>query len=196
MYKRQDEEDCRELKEFSERIKRHLEENGDGEVSVPDIHPYREYHGVPMKPKADKNCIKCGKCAAECPVQAIPKDNPSSLDKERCISCMHCIAICPEQARQMCIRDRLCSREQIERVLSEQNVHIETEFRHYRSAEWLRLEIHQVAVKDGKPRTVILAIRDINKEKQRELEYYEEEKRAKQALEEAYESVNQANRCV
>ena len=55
MYKRQDEEDCRELKEFSERIKRHLEENGDGEVSVPDIHPYREYHGVPMKPKADKN---------------------------------------------------------------------------------------------------------------------------------------------
>ena len=87
----------------------------------------------------------------------------------------------------------LCSREQIERVLSEQNVHIETEFRHYRSAEWLRLENHQVAVKDGKPRTIILAIRDINKEKQRELEYYEEEKRAKQALEEAYESVNQAN---
>ena len=97
---RPDEEDCRELKEFSERIKRHLEENGDGEVSVPGGHPYREYHGVPMKPKADKDCIKCGKCAAECPVQAIPKDNPSSLDKERCISCMHCIAICPEQARR------------------------------------------------------------------------------------------------
>lgn len=97
---RPDEEDCRELKEFSERIKRHLEENEDGEVSVPGGHPYREYHGVPMKPKADKDCIKCGKCAAECPVQAIPKDNPSSLDKERCISCMHCIAICPEQARR------------------------------------------------------------------------------------------------
>ena len=96
---RPDEEDCRELKEFSERIKHHLEENGDGEITVPGSHPYREYHGVPMKPKADKNCIKCGKCAAECPVQAIPKDNPSSLDKERCISCMHCIAICPEQAR-------------------------------------------------------------------------------------------------
>ena len=97
---RPDKEDCRELKEFSERIKRHLEENGDGEVSVPGGHPYREYHGVPMKPKADKDCIKCGKCASECPVQAIPKDNPSSLDKERCISCMHCIAICPEQARR------------------------------------------------------------------------------------------------
>lgn len=96
---RPDEEDCRELKAFSERIKHHLEENGDGEITVPGSHPYREYHGVPMKPKADKNCIKCGKCAAECPVQAIPKDNPSSLDKERCISCMHCIAICPEQAR-------------------------------------------------------------------------------------------------
>lgn len=87
----------------------------------------------------------------------------------------------------------LCSKAQIEQELSDQNVHIETEFRHIQSAEWLRLEIHQVAVKEGKPRTVILAIRDINKEKQRELEYYEEEKRAKQALEEAYESVNQAN---
>ena len=96
---RPDEEDRRELKAFAERIKIHLEENGSGEVSVPGDHPYREYKGVPMKPKADRDCIRCGKCAAECPVQAIPKDNPSSLDKERCISCMHCIAICPEQAR-------------------------------------------------------------------------------------------------
>ena len=96
---RPDEEDRRELKAFAERIKIHLEENGSGEVSVPGDHPYREYKGVPMKPKADRDCIRCGKCAAECPVQAIPEDNPASVDKDRCISCMHCIAICPAQAR-------------------------------------------------------------------------------------------------
>lgn len=99
---RPDEEDRQELKEFAERIRCRLEENRDGEggeVSVPGGHPYREYHGVPMKPKAGRDCIKCGKCAAECPVQAIPKDNLASVDKDRCISCMHCIAICPEQAR-------------------------------------------------------------------------------------------------
>ena len=49
----------------------------------------------------DKICIKCGKCAEECPVWAIPSDNLTSVDKDRCMACMHCIAVCPKQARRV-----------------------------------------------------------------------------------------------
>lgn len=101
---RPDEEDKEELKSFGKQIREKLEsfeKNGKRkELDVPGNRPYREYNGVPMKPEGNKNCGKCGLCVAECPVQAIPKDNPASVDKEKCISCMHCIAICPNHARQ------------------------------------------------------------------------------------------------
>lgn len=96
---RPDGEDEKELKEFAGRIRVSFDRGDNGEVRVPGSYPYREYHGVPMKPKADKTCRECGKCAAECPVHAIPEDNVRSVDKERCISCMHCIAVCPQKAR-------------------------------------------------------------------------------------------------
>lgn len=96
---RPDGEDEKELKEYAARIRAAFESGAAGEVRVPGNHPYREYHGVPMKPKADKRCVECGKCAAQCPVQAIPFDNLRSVDKDRCISCMHCIAVCPQKAR-------------------------------------------------------------------------------------------------
>ena len=66
-----------------------------------------------MKPQADDTCLKCGTCAAKCPVQAIPPQRPWETDGEKCISCMRCLAICPAHARkldadrQMCIRDRI-----------------------------------------------------------------------------------------
>ena len=49
------------------------------------------------------------------------------------------------------------------------------------------------AAEEGRPKTAIIALRNISAEKQRELEYYEEEKKAKHALEEAYDSLNRAN---
>lgn len=98
---RPDAQDAKQLREFAGQIKEMLNRPDEKEeVQVRGNYPYREYHGVPMKPKADKNCIKCGRCVAECPVHAIPKKNPTSVNKERCISCMHCIAVCPKKARQ------------------------------------------------------------------------------------------------
>lgn len=87
----------------------------------------------------------------------------------------------------------ICSRDWLLGKLTGENEHIEVEFRQNRSAVWLRMELHLVALKGGKPQTVILALRNISAEKQRELEYYKEEKKAKHALEEAYASLNQAN---
>ena len=60
-------------------------------------------------------------------------------------------------------------------------------------ASWYRLEIHLVAMEQNRPKTIIIAIRNISSEKQKELEHREEEKKAKQALEEAYAAVNRAN---
>lgn len=99
---RPDAQDIKDLRGFSAKIKDSIE-NGtySGSVNVPGTFPYREYGGVPMKPKAGKNCTACGICAAECPVNAIPSDNPSFTDKNKCISCMHCISVCPVQARSL-----------------------------------------------------------------------------------------------
>lgn len=89
--------------------------------------------------------------------------------------------------------ERICDKDEILERLSGEDEHTEVEFRHKNHVMWLRLEVHLVAMEEGKPKTIIIAIRNISQEKQRELEYREEEKKAKHALEEAYESVNRAN---
>lgn len=101
---RPDEADVAELAAFGEKIKTQMEAGDEVEdmaVSVPGNRPYREYSGVPLRPKADKTCSRCGLCAAECPVHAIPKENPAKTDEDICISCMRCIKVCPRQARKL-----------------------------------------------------------------------------------------------
>lgn len=87
----------------------------------------------------------------------------------------------------------ICDRSWLLRELTEQKEHIEVEFRHKTPALWLRMEIHLASGREKDSKTAILAFRNISAEKQKELEHYEEEKRAKAALEEAYASLNQAN---
>lgn len=98
---RPDAQDETELREFSKKIAESLESGKkNGALNVPGNPQYREYGGVPFKPKANRSCTKCGLCAEKCPVEAIPKDAPASTDAKKCISCMRCVAVCPLNARR------------------------------------------------------------------------------------------------
>lgn len=104
---RPDEEDQAELQEFAAEIKRHLTRAGipipeeSGAAWIPGNRPYKPFGVVSLKPRADNTCVRCGVCAARCPVQAIPTDNPSKTNWEICIACMRCRSICPIQARKL-----------------------------------------------------------------------------------------------
>lgn len=93
------------LKNFSEQIKTKLVQlkNGESftEIQVKGNADYKIYNGVPLKPRAGKKCTQCGKCAALCPTNAIPQENPRMTDESKCISCMRCIAVCPQNARKI-----------------------------------------------------------------------------------------------
>ena len=56
----------------------------------------------------------------------------------------------------------ICEREWLLGELAGGNEHIEVEFRHGFSPLWLRLEVHMVASKEGRPRTAIIALRNIS----------------------------------
>jgi len=96
---RPDAQDVEELKSFAEQIKNITAIPAD--LTVPGNRPYKAFGGVPMKPVGNSECVACGMCAEECPVGAIPVQNPMSVDESICISCMHCIAVCPQEAREL-----------------------------------------------------------------------------------------------
>ena len=71
-------------------------------VTVPGNMPYRKFGGLPLHPTVNKvRCGKCGRCAAQCPVGAIPKADPTKTDTGKCITCMRCVRECPHYARSI-----------------------------------------------------------------------------------------------
>ena len=52
-----------------------------------------------MAYKINDNCISCGACAANCPVQCISEgDTKYQIDESLCISCGTCASVCPVDA--------------------------------------------------------------------------------------------------
>jgi 4Fe-4S binding domain. len=48
-----------------------------------------------------EECISCGACASECPVEAISEgDSTYVIDEEKCIDCGTCADVCPVGAPQ------------------------------------------------------------------------------------------------
>lgn len=70
-------------------------------IPIPGNRPYKQAGKVDLVPKAGKNCVSCGLCAAHCPAQAISRQEIRSADSKKCISCMRCVAQCPHKARRI-----------------------------------------------------------------------------------------------
>ncbi len=52
-----------------------------------------------MAYKISDECIACGACEAECPVDAISEgDGKYVIDSETCIDCGSCSGVCPVDA--------------------------------------------------------------------------------------------------
>jgi len=55
-----------------------------------------------MAYQINDNCIKCGACAAACPVDCISEgDEKYIIDKDICIECGSCAGVCPVEAPEM-----------------------------------------------------------------------------------------------
>lgn len=52
-----------------------------------------------MAYKITDKCIKCGACAAACPMECIAEgDTKYVIDSNKCVSCGTCASVCPVEA--------------------------------------------------------------------------------------------------
>lgn len=96
---RPDAEDEKIARQFAANVVAKLE--NPTPVNVPGNDPYVELKPSAFHPAADENCVKCGACAKQCPVGAIPLKNPSETLGDVCINCMRCVEVCPQKCRAL-----------------------------------------------------------------------------------------------
>ena len=95
---RPDADDEQTLRQFGADIMNKAKRDDCTMPQVPGNHPYKKGGKVPQ-PKGRHGCNRCGVCAKQCPVDAIPLSNPKTVDTTKCISCMKCVSVCPTGAR-------------------------------------------------------------------------------------------------
>lgn len=93
---RPDASDEKQLEQFA----RQIADKTESVASVPGKRPYKKAGGAGLVPKPSKDCVKCGVCAKNCPVQAIDSVK-FTADAKKCIACMRCVKQCPHNARKV-----------------------------------------------------------------------------------------------
>ncbi|MDY3917404.1 MAG: 4Fe-4S binding protein [Candidatus Limivivens sp.] len=93
---RPDASDEKQLAEFAQKIADKTEAAG----SIPGNRPYKKTGGAGLVPKPAANCVKCGICVKNCPVQVIDPIKITA-DSKKCIACMRCVKQCPHNARKV-----------------------------------------------------------------------------------------------
>ena len=93
---RPDASDEQQLIQFA----RQIADRTEALTCIPGNRPYKKAGGGGLVPKPSRDCVKCGVCAKNCPVQAI---DPATLlaDPKKCISCMRCVKQCSHEARKV-----------------------------------------------------------------------------------------------
>lgn len=51
-----------------------------------------------MAYQISEDCLACGTCLPECPVEAISEGAVYSIDPAKCTDCGSCAAVCPAEA--------------------------------------------------------------------------------------------------
>ena len=99
---RPDEADRAKIRAFAEKVRDILRgELREASVSVPGGHPCCPVKRMPFHPEGSEACVRCGRCAAVCPVRAISRSAPEKTDAEKCIDCLACVRACPVRARNV-----------------------------------------------------------------------------------------------
>lgn len=98
---RPDNADKEDFVKFAEEIKSKLEKGEFVDFEIPGNRPYKEVGKSKAIPYGDDTCIYCNACVEDCPVNAIPEDNPIDTDPEICFACMRCISVCPVECRSI-----------------------------------------------------------------------------------------------
>lgn len=98
---RPDAQDAQQLSAFAAQIRRKISSGDCSRPAIPGSRPYKKSGNVGIVPKPGGSCTRCGVCAAECPVQAIDREDPKKVNRKACISCMRCVSVCPHGARRI-----------------------------------------------------------------------------------------------